>query len=145
MTNVNSTIHIKRNAADVFDFISNPENNPQWQNGMQVCEITSDGPLGIGSTYHQQAKFLGRDIVSNFEITAYEPGRLIRGDTVESSFPISFTRIVEPDASGDGCDVQAIVTGDSSGFFRLLSPLMNWMVSSSIKKDYRRLKELLEE
>ena len=111
---------------------------------MQACEITSDGPLGIGSTYHQKAKFLGRDIVSNFEITAYEPGRLIRGDTVESSFPISFTRIVEPDDSGAGCNVQAIVTGDSSGFFKLLSPLMNWMVRSSIKKDYRRLKELME-
>ena len=58
MTNVNSRIHIKRKAADVFDFIANPENNPQWQNGMQACEITSDGPLGIGSTYHQKAKFL---------------------------------------------------------------------------------------
>ena len=144
MTNVNSNIHIQRSAAEVFSFISNPENNSQWQNGMQACEITSDGPLGIGSTYHQRAKFLGRDIISNFEITAYEPGRLIRGDTVESSFPISFTRIVEPDAAGTGCNVQAIVTGDAAGFFKLFTPLMNWMVGRSIKNDYRRLKELME-
>ena len=144
MTHVNSQIHIKRPAAEVFDFISNPENNPQWQSGMQSCEITSDGEWGLGSTYAQQAKFMGRAIVSKFEITQYEPGRLIRGDTVESSFPISFTRIVEPDESGEGCLVQAIVTGDSTGFFKLLNPLMNWMVSSSIKKDYRRLKELME-
>ena len=145
MTHVNSTIHIKRKADEVFDFISNPENNPKWQNGMQSCEITSEGDWGLGSTYAQQAKFMGRDIISKFEITQYEPGRLIRGDTVESSFPISFTRIVEPDRSDEGCHVQAIVTGDATGFFRLLTPLMNWMVGRSIKNDYRRLKQLLEQ
>lgn len=144
MTHVNSRIHIQRNAAEVFDFISNPENNPQWQKGMQSCEITSAGEWGLGSMYAQRAKFMGRDIVSKFEITQYESGRLIRGDTVESSFPISFTRIVEPDETGKGCNVQAIVTGDATGFFRFLTPLMNWMVSSSIKKDYRRLKALME-
>lgn len=106
MTNVTSQVYINRLAADVFDFISNPENNPQWQNGMQSCEITSDRPLGLRSTYHQKAKFLGRDIISNFEITAFEPGRMICGDTVESSFPISFTRTVDPDESGQGCTVQ---------------------------------------
>lgn len=144
MTHVTSTIHINRPAADVFDFIANPENNPQWQGGMVSCEITSDGEWGLGSTYAQQAKFMGRDIVSKFEITGYESGRLIRGDTVESSFPISFTRIVEPDANGTGSHVQAIVTGDASGFFKLLTPLMNRMVKRSIDGDYKRLKAVLE-
>ncbi len=144
MTHVTSTIHINRPAADVFDFIANPENNPQWQGGMVSCEITSAGEWGLGSTYAQQAKFMGRDIVSKFEISEFEPGRLIRGDTVESSFPISFTRIVEPDESGTGCNVQAIVTGDASGFFKLLTPLMNRMVKRSIDGDYKRLKSLLE-
>ena len=149
MTNVNSTIHINKPAAEVFAFIANPENNPQWQNGMVSCEITSAGPLGIGSTYAQHARFMGRDIVSQFEITRYEPGRLIRGDTVESSFPISFTRIVEPDEDGTGSHVRAIVTGDASGFYgallRPLTPLMNWMVGRSVRADYRRLKALLDQ
>ncbi len=142
MTNVNSKIHINRPAQDVFDFISNPENNPQWQGGMVSCEITSDGAWGLGSTYSQKAKFMGRDIISTFKISQFEPGRLIRGDTVESSFPISFTRIVEP--AEEGCMVQAIVTGDASGFIKIFTPLMNWMVKRSIDGDYRRLKALLE-
>ena len=144
MTNVNSHIHINRPATEVFEFIANPENNPQWQNGMVSCEITSPEPWGLGSTYAQKAKFMGRDIISQFEITQFEPGRLIRGDTVESSFPISFTRIVEADDSGTGSNVQAIVTGDASGFIKLFTPLMNWMVGRSVRADYKRLKELLE-
>ena len=145
MTHVHSTIQINKPAAEVFEFLANPENNPKWQGGMVSCEITSPAPWGLGSTYAQQAKFMGRDIISNFEITAYEPGRLIRGDTVESSFPISFTRIVEPDESGAGSKVQAIVTGDASGFIKLFTPLMNWMVGRSIRADYRKLKEILEQ
>ena len=144
MTLVKTDIFINRPAAEVFEFISNPENNPKWQNGMQSCVITSEGVWGLGSTYDQKAKFLGRDIVSSFKITAFEAGRLIRGDTIESSFPISFTRIVEPDESGAGANVHVEVNGDPSGFFRLFMPLMNWMVGRSIREDYRRLKALLE-
>lgn len=145
MTNVHSVISINRPPAEVFAFIANPENNPKWQNGMVSCQITSEGEWGLGSTYAQQAKFMGRDIVSKFEITQYEPGRLIQGDTLESSFPISFTRIVDPDESGAGSKVQAIVSGDASGFIKIFTPLMNWMVGRSIRADYRRLKALLEQ
>lgn len=145
MTLVKTEIHIKRPAHEVFEFISNPENNPVWQNGMQSCLITSEGVWGLGSTYDQKAKFLGRDIVSHFKITAFEAGRMIRGDTVESSFPISFTRIVEPDNLGTGANVRAEVSGDPNGFFRLFVPLMNWMVGRSIRGDYRRLKAILED
>ncbi len=144
MTKVESEIFIHGPAAEIFAFISDPHNNPQWQAGMQSCRVTSDGPLGIGSSYHQIARFMGREIISNFVITAFEPGRLIRGETVESTFPISFTRIVEPHNSREGSIVKAIVCGDASGFIQLLNPMMNMMVRRSIKADYRRLKELFE-
>ena len=144
MTYITTKIQIDRPGSEVFAYISNPENNPQWQNGMQSCEITSEGEWGAGSTYHQKAKFLGRDIVSNFIISEFEPGKRIKGETVESSFPITFTRIVHPNESGNGCNVEVIVTGDASGIFRLFSPLMDWMVGRSIKQDYGRLKSLLE-
>lgn len=111
---------------------------------MESCHITSSGEWGLGSTYHQKAKFLGREIISNFIITEFEAGKMIKGETVESSFPISFTRIVHPHDSTDSCTVEVIVIGDASGLFRLFTPLMDWMVGRSIKQDYARLKELLE-
>ena len=41
-------------------------------------------------------------------------------------------------------DEAPVGEGDSSGFFRLIEPLMAPMARRSINKDYRKLKELLE-
>ncbi|UCC52717.1 MAG: SRPBCC family protein, partial [Anaerolineaceae bacterium] len=113
MTKVEINIHINRPPDQVFAYISNPENNPQWQGGMRKATITSTGPLGVGSTYVQVASFLGRRIESHFEIVEYEPGHLIKGKTISGTFPITFTRSVEP--ANPGSHVSALITGQPSG------------------------------
>jgi len=142
MLKVNIAITIDRAAEDVFAFISDFENNPKWQDGMQKCTFISPPPLGVDSTYDQEAKFLGRPILSTFKVIAYEPGRMVKATTTSSSFPITFTRMVEP--AGERSRVTAVIEGDASGFFRIATPLMRWMVNRSINKDYAKLKQLLE-
>lgn len=139
---VTSGCHVDRPAAEVFEVISDFEQNPSWQSGMVSCSFTTDGPLRVGSQYEQQAKFLGRNIVSTFEVIELDPGRMVKATSIAGTFPITFTRAVEP--LGDGTKVTAIVSGDSSGVFRLAAPLMSRMVKRSIDGDYRRLKALLE-
>ena len=133
---------IERPADEVFDYVANFENNPRWQNGMESASFTSDGPLAIGSTYEQVARFLGREIRTSFEVVELAP----RSVTIESrSGPLELriTRSVEPD--GDGAStVTADVRGQPSGFSRLFQPLMRPLVRRSIRRDYRALKELLE-
>ena len=142
MTKVAINIHINRPPDQVFAYISNPENNPQWQGGMREATITSTGPLGVGSTYVQVASFLGRRIESHFEIVEYEPGHLIKGKSITGTFPITFTRTVE--SADPGSHVSALITGQPSGIFRLLGPLLDKMVESSVKKDYANLKHIME-
>lgn len=60
------TIEIERPAAEAFEFIADFENNPRWQGGMRSCRWTSEGPLRVGSTYVQEASFLGRRIDTHF-------------------------------------------------------------------------------
>lgn len=143
MTNITVSVTIQRPPEEIFRFISNPENNPKWQDGMVNCEITSAEPFGVGSTYKQWAKFMGRDVISRFEIVGYEAGRCVKGKTVESTFPITFERTVDP-LKGGGARVTAVISGDATGVFRLFSPLLDWMVHRSVKKDYANLKRLLE-
>lgn len=142
MIRVEVEVEIARPPEEVFAYITNFENNIHWQQGMRKITITSEGPLGVGSTYDQVARFLGRDIVSSFVVTEYEPNHHIRIKTTESSFPIEVIRGVEPIEGGTR--VYAIIEGDSSGFFSVFERLMRWMVRRSIEGDYRRLKELLE-
>lgn len=142
MTEVKVSVMINRDPEEVFAYISNFENNPEWQSGMQKAMITSEGPLDVGTTYDQVAKFLGRRIVSSFEVIAYEPGRMIKATSTSGSFPITFMRRVDP--LEGGAQVTAVIEGDAGGFFKLAEPLLNRMTRRSIEKDYAHLKELLE-
>ena len=135
-------IVINRPPVDVFEFIADVGNNPQWQRGMKEAHFTSGPPLRVGSTYAQVATFLGRRIESRFEIVEYEPGRLIKGSTTVSPFPITFTRFVEPD--GEFSHVTAIVEGRPDGVFGLVSPIVRRMVGASVARDYANLKRLME-
>jgi uncharacterized membrane protein len=142
MIKVETSVIINRPPEEVFAYISNFENNPGWQSGMQEARFTSEGPLGVGSTYAQVAKFLGRRIESTFEVIGYEPKRLVKATSTSGSFPITFTRMVEPVEGGT--QVAAIIEGDASGFFKLAEPLMARMVQRSVDGDYANLKHILE-
>jgi len=142
MINVTVITEIARPTSDVFAYISNIANNPKWQGGMLEAYFTTDPPVRVGSEYTQVARFLGRNIESTFKVTDYEPGRLIKATTIKSTFPITFTRLVEP--SENGSRVTAIVEGDASGMFKLAESLIAKKVKSSIEKDYTNLKNILD-
>ncbi len=127
---------------ETFQFIANPENNPKWQNGMKRCVITSEGPWGLGSEYRQEAEFMGKPVITTFKITEYEQDHYIKGESIQSTFPITFKRIVE--STDTGSKVMAIVTGAPTGILGWLPFLTRAMIKSSIKKDYQQLKKLLE-
>lgn len=122
----------------VFDFFADASNNPLWQKGMKSCKWTSDPPVAIGSTYKQVAEFMGRSIVSVFEVTKFEPGRSISIETIESTFPIQVTRDVEPFEDGT-TRVHAHISGGPGGALKLLRPLMDRIARRSIEADYDRL------
>ena len=134
---------INRPAGEVFGFVSDASNNPRWQKGQRSCEWTSPPPIGVGSTYEQQARFLGRTVINRFEVTEYEPGRAITIESTEGSFPITVRRSVEP-LDGSHSRMRAQIEGEPGGFFRLVGPLLRRFAQRSVGSDYARLKRLLE-
>jgi len=143
MMEISASIEIERPAATVFAYLSDMSNNPKWQKGMKACTWTSEPPLRLGSTYDQEASFLGKAIISSFKVVEFEADHLIRIRTTSGTMPIDVTRRVA-DSSPGSCTVEAIVKGDPKGVFRLATPLMRILVGASVRKDYRKLKQLLE-
>ena len=134
---------IDRPADEVFAVISDFSRNPEWQKGMKSAIWTSEPPTRVGSTYDQVARFLGREVVTTFEVVAYEPERSISIESRKSSFPIRVTRSVEP-IGPSRCRVIADVSGEPGRFFRLFGPLLRWIAERSVRGDYARLRRLLE-
>jgi uncharacterized membrane protein len=139
-----STLEIDRPADEVFAVISDFSRNPEWQGGMKSAHWTSEPPTGVGSTYEQVARFLGRDVITTFEVVAFEPGRSVTIESRQSSFPITVTRSVEP-LGPDRTRVSALIEGEPGRFFRLFGPLLRFMAERSVKGDYERLRRLLED
>lgn len=125
-------------ADEIFDFIADFENSPSWQGGMVACRWTSSTRLEVGSTYDQEARFMGQAILTSFVVTAFEPGRSISIASTKSTFPIQVTRSVE--AADGGCVVTAHVRGQPTGLLKLFSG----MVPRSVAKDYAELKRQME-
>lgn len=143
MIEVEVTIQVDRAPDEVFAFWSDWTNNPRWQSGMERCTWTSEPPLRVGSTYDQEARFLGRPIRSSFEVVEYEPDRRIRIRTTAGTLPLDITREVLPQPDG-GTTLHAIIRGEPTGVLRLLGPLTQRMVERNVRADYARLQEMLD-
>ena len=137
-------VDIDRPAAEVFAFLEEVENNPRWLRGMESCTWTTPPPVRVGSRYEQRASFLGKQIRTSFEVTAHQPGALVTiRSRAGSSFPITVTREVSP--VGDGRSlVTETLESDPRGYYRMAEPLLRQLVQRRIRRDYRRLKALLE-
>jgi carbon monoxide dehydrogenase subunit G len=137
-------LDIGRPPKEVFEYLEEVENNTEWLSGMRSSRWTSPPPVGAGSTYEQVSQFLGREIHTSFEVTRHQAGRLVTIESREgSSFPIKVTRMVRPNGDG-GSHVTEIVDGDARGFYSVASPLLKRMVERTIRRDYGKLKQLLE-
>jgi hypothetical protein len=138
-----ATRSIARPAAEVFLFLSDAANNPLWQKGMKRCEWITPGAIAVGSQYRQDASFLGRPVVSLFEVVEFAPGSRIVIETIESTFPIRVERKVES-VGPESCWVGAEISGGPN-VPRFAQGMVAWPAQRSVSADYDRLVELLED
>lgn len=134
------SVEIARPGPEVFEFVANFENNPRWQAGMRACRWTSEETMAVGATYVQEARFLGRRIDTHFRVSEFEPGARISIESTASTFPIQVSRSVEA-IDERRCRVTAHIRGQPKGLLKLFSG----MVRKRVAKDYRELKEVLEQ
>jgi len=123
---------------EVFAYISNFENNPAWQKGKQVCTLTSEGPVGVGTTYEQMTSFWGRPIVTTFEVVEYGPNRHVKFVSRQCTFPLHIFRSVEPIEGGT--HVHVVIDGEPTGWFLFIGPLVDRLIARAFMKDYMQLK-----
>ncbi len=133
---------INRPVEEIFEYITNPENDPKWQSGVIESEPTSKGPMGVGSTTREVRKFLGRRMESTFEITEYEPNRSVKQKS--TSGPMAQDISIAFESVEGGTKVTLGGEGDSRGFFKLADPIVSRMAKRQLVADIANLKDMLE-
>jgi len=75
MITINLSISIYRPINRVFDFISAPENDTQWQYGTLASVRMDEGEAKVGGTFRSDGNLIGYRTQSTYEITEYEPNK----------------------------------------------------------------------
>ncbi|MCC0094837.1 SRPBCC family protein [Streptomyces flavotricini] len=73
-----STVEIDRPIGEVFAYLADGRNDPQFSPRVQEITKTPDGPTGVGTVFRSTVKDAGMKTGREFRITGLEPQKLIR-------------------------------------------------------------------
>ena len=139
MVEFENTILINRPTAEVFAFLSNFENIPKWNYFVLEVRKLSDGPVQVGTMYHQVRKTDEQD----FRIIELEPDHKVTLKTSPQSFPD-----LEMKFTLDGGGNKTYIRDEWKLDTRLpvlLERIGSGKIKSAVAENLSKLKELLEE
>jgi carbon monoxide dehydrogenase subunit G len=142
MANYEQSVWIDRPVEEVFKFATQPENEPQWNTSMQESEITSEGPMGVGTTVRSVSRVLGRTAESTWKVTEYEVNR--KKAVKSTSGPIPFESAAVFESIEGGTKLTFTIQAEAGGIFKLIAPVIVRMGKKQTENSFANLKELLE-
>jgi uncharacterized protein YndB with AHSA1/START domain len=128
---VTATVAIDAAPQSIWDFMTDPEHEPEWIGGLRHARLQGDPPLREGSRVERLAGFLGKKIEYVNEVTVHDPPHTLEMRSVKAPFPMRITYTLE------GGTVSNHVRG---GGARIMAPF----VRRNIQRDLRNLKSILE-
>ena len=136
------SVEIAKPVHEVWEYLIEPANVPEWQASAASSHQISDGPMGVGTHLVDERRFLGRRAESEVEVTEFEPERLFTLHGI--SGPVRFTVRHRLEQTAEGTHLQIQAEADPGGIGRLMRPVVERAASHEIRKDFDRLKEKLE-
>jgi uncharacterized membrane protein len=139
---VRASTKIDKPKQEVFEYISDPNNDPTWISGIVSAQVMTGWPVNRGTQVKRLATFLGRSIEYVLEIVDFQPNKLVAMRSIQAPFPMEVDYAVRE--VGSGTEFEIRVGGDAGGFYRLATPLMEFQVRRSLNRDVATVKKILE-
>jgi uncharacterized membrane protein len=142
MIKVEKVIVIKKPVKTVFAYVQNNENSTKWQAGVVSVQMEKGPDNVVGSQYMEVRKFMGQEMKTSMEITAFKENEKWAAKVVKGPVPyeVNMTYAAVP----EGTRITTIVEGEPTGFFKLAEGLVANALSKSLDEDQNRLKAILE-
>ena len=129
------TVEIARTPEEVFDYLADVSNLPSWQSGVHAARRE-------GSQIHESRHMLGRELSTTLEIEQEERPRLFTLRAVNR--PVPFTVRHELERNGGGTTLRVVGEGDAGMLPGFAAGIMARRAEKQFRKDFERLKRLLE-
>jgi uncharacterized membrane protein len=130
-------VRIDRPLAEVFAYVTDVRNVPEWQESAESAEW-----IEKGRRFRERRNFMGRTGEIELEVTALEPDRRFDVRAVKS--PVQFEIHHSFEAADGGTLVRVDGAAKLSGALRFAAGMAKRQAESQFRKDFERLKALLE-
>jgi uncharacterized protein YndB with AHSA1/START domain len=122
---------IERPVEEVYDYLANLDNEPQWNPDASNVVRTSPGPIGLGTVWEEDFRRVGHYVTT---IDAYERPSVLSFDARNQRTDAHVRFELAPDGGG-ATNVSCVVELTMKGGMRILEPLLSSMIRSRIERD----------
>jgi carbon monoxide dehydrogenase subunit G len=136
------SIAIDRPPEDVFAYLADVSNLTEWQSGVHSAEIEGGGAAIAGARVVESRTMLGKDMTTTLEIVDFEPPRLFTLRALDGPALLTIRHELEP--SGGATELHVVVEGEVKHMPGFAAGLMMRGAERQFRKDFERLKRLLE-
>jgi uncharacterized membrane protein len=142
MAKIETSIVVNRPLEEVFAFTTNLENQLKYQPRLLEAKKTSEGPIGVGTTWRLVGKVLGQRMEFEQQCTEYELNRKFAGRPRSGPFALEERRTYEQVEGGTRFNLT--FDFQPRGFMKLAEPLLVSMLKRQAETDLMNLKKLME-
>jgi hypothetical protein len=134
-------ITINRPIEEVFAYVGDLQNGPEWQAALVEAKRITKGPLGIGTQYTGVRKFMGRKMESVMQYTTYEVNKKVIFKTTSGN---PFEQLFLFESTAEGTRLTARLEMQTSGLMGLAEPLIASSLRREMDENFGTLKNVLE-
>jgi uncharacterized membrane protein len=142
MIDLNVSTLIYRPVKQVFDFVSTPENDFQWQYGTLASVRLSEGDGGLATTFRSVGHFMGQRVESTFEVTEFEPNRIYAFRSL--SGPLNSQTSCTFETTDASTKITISTQANPINFFQVNENILEKKMKKQLKDNLAMLKGLLE-
>ena len=142
MRRVEASVVINRPLEEVFGFVRNPVDHPQWETSQFDVEQTSEGPMGVGTTFRGGIRLLGLPIDWTAECTGYDTDGELEFSV--NAGPLQLQEILTLEHIEAGTSFTIVYEGDLRGLVRLAGPIVVRVFQRQVESDLANLRDILE-
>ena len=131
--------------SEVFTFIAEPRNMPQWYEAVDHVTQTTAGPHGIGSMYDVTRSLPGGQVHNDVEITEHNPNRLVTLESRAGPTPFRYRYELQPNGQGTHLTLEARIS--SAGLprpFARVDSLATQLFKRGMNQNLGKLKRIIE-
>jgi uncharacterized membrane protein len=140
---VEESIDIDRPLKEVFTYVSDVGNYPQWMADALEVRKDTEGPPHQSDRFIVAIKSVGRRFETPYERTSYEANRqytdrAVGGPVSNQRWDCTFQEVP------GGTRLTRAVEAEMSGILKLLEPIQKRSAERGLRRDLQTLKDVLE-